>query len=201
VNSRQRLHALFVGQRRARVLAERLSQLLPSRASVLDLGCGDGRVAQRLCQLRPDLDLRGMDVQQRPAAAISVARFDGRNIPLGAGALDFVLLCDVLHHTRDLAGLLAEARRVARRGVVVKDHVAESRFDHALLALMDAAGNPASVAQPHHYLSEAEWRLLWERVGLRQTGPLLRTLGLYPQPFDHVFGRGLHFVTRLEPRA
>ena len=50
-------------------------------------------------------------------------------------------------------------------------------------------------------VSEAEWRLLWERVGLKLTGPLLRSLGLYPAPFDRMFGRGLHFVARLEPRA
>jgi SAM-dependent methyltransferase len=201
VNSRLRLHARIVGERRSRVLAERLSHLIPMRASVLDLGCGDGRVARQLAQLRPDLSLQGMDVQQRPGAAIAVRPFDGRTIPLGAAELDFVLLCDVLHHATDLPALLAEARRVARRGLVVKDHIAESRWDHAQLALMDVAGNPASVAQPHNYLSEAEWRLLWERVGLKPTGPLMRSLGLYPEPFDRMFGRGLHFVARLEPRA
>jgi SAM-dependent methyltransferase len=190
-----------VGERRSRVLAERLSQLIPMRASVLDLGCGDGRVARQLSRLRPDLTLQGMDVHLRPTAAIAVQPFDGQTIPLASAQLDFVLLCDVLHHATDLLALLGEARRVARRGIVLKDHIAESAWDHAQLALMDGAGNPASVAQPHNYLSEAEWRLLWERVGLKLTGPLLRSLGLYPAPFDRMFGRGLHFVARLEPRA
>jgi SAM-dependent methyltransferase len=168
---------------------------------VLDLGCGDGEIALSLAALRSDLSVRGMDVSVRERASIPVLRFDGHKIPLADAGVDFVLLCDVLHHVLDMDALLTEARRVAQRGLLLKDHIAESRMDRALLAMMDAAGNPAGVPQPHNYLSEAQWRLLWARVGLVPTGAIVRELGLYPAPLDVVCGRGLHFIARLERSA
>lgn len=192
------LHARLVGGRRARALAQKFALLIPQGASVLDLGCGDGVIAGLLAAQRPDLTVQGMDVEVRSTAAIHVLPFDGKSIPLADDAVDYVLLCDVLHHLSDMSTLLAEAHRVARRGLLLKDHFAESRWDHAVLAAMDRAGNPASVPQPHHYLSEKEWQSLWARVGLAPSGPIVRALELYPWPIDAVCGRGLHFIARLE---
>ena len=43
-------------------LAQHLADLLPRNASVLDVGTGDGSLAQRIGQLRPDVTLRGIDL-------------------------------------------------------------------------------------------------------------------------------------------
>ncbi|WP_240314977.1 class I SAM-dependent methyltransferase [Chromobacterium haemolyticum] len=41
--------------------AERLAELLPGRAALLEAGCGDGRLAVWLCRLRPDLRVRALE--------------------------------------------------------------------------------------------------------------------------------------------
>ena len=192
------LHQSLVMARRNVALTRAIAAALPVGVSVLDVGCGDGRLALQLQRERPDLTVRGLDVEVRPTAAIEVLTFDGRSIPLPDRSADIVLFCDVLHHVDGGEELLREAKRVARRGVVIKDHFAESRWDWAVLAFMDLVGNPRSVPQPRNYLSERAWRALWERVRLAPHEPITRKLGLYPAPFDRLFDRRLHFVTRLE---
>lgn len=192
------LHESFVVARRNVALARAIAAAIPEGAHVLDVGCGDGRLALQLRRIRPDLSIRGLDIEVRPSAAIEVLAFDGRAIPLPDRAVDIALLCDVLHHVADGEGLLREAKRVARRGVVIKDHFAESGWDAAQLAFMDLVGNPRSVPQPRNYLSERAWRALWARVRLAPDEPIARALALYRPPFDRLFDRGLHFVARLE---
>ena len=55
-------HQHGVYGRRIRVLARHLAELLPRNASVLDVGSGDGLLARRVVEARPDLRFRGVDV-------------------------------------------------------------------------------------------------------------------------------------------
>src|SRR4051812_45605925 len=93
------LHERLVFNRRTRVLAERLGEVLPAGASVLDVGCGDGTIDALIQRARPDLSIRGLDVLIRPETRIPVDRFDGRTLPLHDGSADVVMFVDVLHHT------------------------------------------------------------------------------------------------------
>src|SRR5262245_62846732 len=114
------LHRALVFDRRARVLAQRLSVLLPPGASVLDVGSGDGTIASLILLLRPDISIRGIDVLVRPETKIPVDPFDGEHLPCCDKAVDVVSFIDVLHHTNDPTVLLKEAKRVARSTVVLK---------------------------------------------------------------------------------
>jgi SAM-dependent methyltransferase len=196
-----RLHGTWIHRRRVRRLAQLLAPLLPEHASVLDVGCGDGAVARSILELRPDLNVEGIDVLLRPDAAIPVSAFDGCTVPFPDGSFDAVLLADVLHHTEDPARLLGEAARVARRAVVVKDHRLEGILAGPTLRFMDRAGNERhGVALPYTYWPEERWRLCFAALGL-SVAAWTTTLRLYPLPLDWLFGRGLHFVARLEPRS
>lgn len=175
-----------------------LDSVIPPAASVLDVGCGNGLISSRLRELSPGRDVTGIDVVEREACVIPCRLYDGDTIPFDAGAFDYVLFVDVLHHTTLAENLLLQAARIARRGVVIKDHYCESRLDYYTLAIMDWIGNVQyGVALPHRYLAAAEWRAMFTRLGLRQVRTLER-IGLYPRPFGAVFGRNLHFVTLLE---
>jgi SAM-dependent methyltransferase len=194
-----RLHGGLVHPRRVRVLAAHAARLVPGGAHVLDVGAGDGRLAAALGAARPDLRIEGLDVLVRPDAAIPVSAFDGRVIPREAASVDVVILVDVLHHADDPEALLAEAARVARRCVVVKDHVANGRLSRAVLALMDEVGNRRhGVALPHHYLSAHEWRTALGRVRLTPAVWEVGGLGLYPWPASVIFGARLHVLARLD---
>jgi SAM-dependent methyltransferase len=193
------VHGGYVLGRRVRVLTDLLVELLPADASVIDVGCGDGTLAHAVLARRPDLQLRGVDVLVRPDAAIPVDAFDGRRIPCADRGVDDVMFVDVLHHTVDPTVLLREAARVARRAVVIKDHVADGVLAGPTLRFMDRVGNARyGVALPYTYWRRAQWQRAFQESGL--TVDVWRDrLSLYPMPASVLFDRSLHMMTRLTP--
>ena len=200
LNPLQQAHAGLVHSRRVRVLAGHIAPWLPPGARVLDVGCGDGALAEAIVQMRPDVQISGVDVLVRPTARIAVAAFDGAKIPHADGSFNTALLVDVLHHTETPEVLLREVRRVARR-VVVKDHTLTGWLAGPTLRVMDWVGNAThGVALPYNYRTEAHWRETFASLSLR-IEEWRSDLRLYPWPADWLFGRQLHFLTRLTPEA
>lgn len=190
------VHGRLVFGRRIRRLAAEIVARLPRDARVLDVGCGSGALAALIMRMRPDVRIEGIDVLVRPGTAIPVTRYDGRTIPFADGSFDVAIVVDVLHHTDDPGAVLAEIARVAER-VVIKDHLRDGAFAGATLRFMDWVGNAAhGVRLPYNYLSGAEWKEIWQRLGLGPSAYETR-LGLYPKPFSLAFDRGLHFITVL----
>ena len=188
-------HAVF--RRRVRVLSDVLAGLLgqlEASGVLLDIGCGDGAIAKRVGDLVPELDCHGVDIQVRPKTAISVTRFDGQKLPYRDNAVEWAMLVDVLHHTADPAVLLAEAKRVARCGIVIKDHLCDGLAADTTLRIMDWVGNRGhDVVLPYTYLSRSEWGEVLSRTGLTVETET-KEFRLYPVPFSWLFDRGLHFV-------
>lgn len=192
-----RLHDTLVFGRRVKVLSGALAAAIPDGGTVLDLGCGDGQVALGLMALRPDLKVQGVDVLLRPVTHIPVTLYDGKALPFADDSVDYVTIVDVLHHTDDPAAVLAEARRVARLGVVVKDHLREGMLAGPTLRLMDWVGNRGhDVRLPYNYLDSRQWASAFERAGLLRAS-WSDELGLYGAPLSWLFERKLHFVALL----
>ena len=193
------LHQRLVFGRRARTLAGLLSGLLPANARVLDVGCGDGTIDRLILEARPDLRIEGVDVLTRPQTRIPVTPFDGHSLPFRDDEFDVVTFTDVLHHTSDPAVLLREARRTARRFIIVKDHLREGFLAGPTLRFMDWIGNAHhGVALPYNYLSETQWMATLAQCDL-QVETWTGAVALYPFPASLVFNRRLHFVARLLP--
>lgn len=191
-------HGAVVFRRRVAVLARELAAQLPPNVRVLDVGCGSGDIAAAVMALRPDVTISGVDVFVRQGTRIPVTEYDGVTLPFADASVDVAMMVDVLHHTDDPAVVLGEARRVARTGVLVKDHFKDGWLAGPTLRIMDWVGNaPHGVRLPYNYLSSDAWRALWRRLGLTPVG-LKSRLGLYPPPFGWIFDRRLHFVTLLK---
>jgi hypothetical protein len=104
----------------------------------------------------------------------------------------------VLHHSDDPTILLREAVRVARKGLVIKDHTLSGFLSGPTLRLMDRVGNGRhGVALPYNYWTHDQWFKAFETLGLK-TGAWKSKLRLYPWPARWVFDRSLHFVARLD---
>jgi SAM-dependent methyltransferase len=188
------LHEAYIYSRRVRRLSELLAELIPPSCSLLDIGCGDGKLARALLDKRPDLGIQGVDVLVRDRTWLPVTVFDGTSLPHRESSVDVVMLIDVLHHTREPLALLREALRVSRRWLIVKDHFLTGLAAGLRLRFMDYVGNSRfGVDLPYNYLSLQQWSELRLELNLKVIAEVT-DLRLYPGAIDRVFGTGLHFV-------
>jgi SAM-dependent methyltransferase len=193
------VHHRAVHNRRVRILSHHLAQIIPGGGRVLDVGCGDGLISRAIMDERPDLEIEGVDVMLRPVTHIPATKFDGSVLPFGDNSFDYVTIVDVLHHTTDPVIMLAESCRVARKGVVIKDHLREGFGAGATLRMMDWVGNRGhDVVLPYNYLSRSEWDAAFRRARLTVVA-WRDKLGLYPRPARYLFDRRLHYVALLAP--
>lgn len=197
MNPVEAIHEHFVSSQRARKLVDRMAEIIPRDSVVLDVGCGDGRIDRQIAIRRPDLTITGIDVLVRGEAAIDVEPFDGSRIPRGDASVDVVMFVDVLHHTDDPMVLLAEAARVARKAVVIKDHNLAGFLAGPTLRFMDRIGNARyGVELPYNYWPRRQWAEAFDQVGL-ELAFWHGDLDLYPWPANLIFGRQLHFIAKL----
>ncbi len=197
----EKIHGSYIHQHRVESLQRGLLKVLPATGSVLDVGCGDGLLAAQIQQSRPGLQLTGIDVLVRPETHVPVTSFDGQLMPHDDDSFDVVMFVDVLHHTENPAQLLAEACRVSRQWVVMKDHNRDGWLAESTLRFMDRIGNQRyGVELPYNYLSRLEWETLWQQTGLDVDSYLPR-IDLYPGMLKPFFERQLHFIARLKKNA
>lgn len=195
------LHQRCILQRRRDCLVRAVSAALaPWRpARILDVGCGNGEITLGIAAACPQpVAVEGVDVLVRPDIRIPVVQYDGLRLPFPDNSFDAVMAVDVLHHADSPTALLAEMTRVARRGVVLKDHNRDGLLAQSTLELMDDVGNRRhGVRLVYHYLSRAEWSAAFaaNHLAVASMNPVR---DLYPFPLNLAFGRSLHFVAALE---
>jgi hypothetical protein len=152
-----------------------------------------------IADTRPDLKLSGVDVVARWSTHFPVSIFDGKRIPRPSASVDVVMLIDVLHHAEDPLALLADAARVARISVLIKDHCQDGVFARQTLRLMDWVGNAHhGVSLPYNYLARQAWNAAFQQLGLRVVN-WRDQLGLYVPPVSWCFERRLHFIACVAP--
>ena len=96
-------------------MALEVARVLPARADILDVGCGNGFIAHHLQGIL-GTTVVGLDVGASTTAHINYLPYDGRHFPVRDQSFDAVLLCYVLHHAQDPRLVLNEVSRVLREG-------------------------------------------------------------------------------------
>ncbi len=200
IQAMTKVHGTVVSGRRATRLAAHLAEVIPLKKRVLDIGSGNGRLVRKILDLRPDLEFLGIDVKCDPNSAIPIQEYDGRTFPFESDSWDFCMASDVLHHCDDPIVILREMNRVARDGIIIKDHIADSSFARTLLGIMDWIGNIGyGTRVPYNFLSSSQWQKYFAELDLSQIH--MRTdLSLYPFPFSLLFDRRLHFIAALNTK-
>jgi ubiquinone/menaquinone biosynthesis C-methylase UbiE len=101
-------HAMEVLRRRSR-----------ADASLLELGCGSGRILSSVHARDPELRLTGLDLSasqidlaRRSHPAIEFVHGDGEALPFADGSFDYVVFFDYLEHIENPPASLAEMYRV-----------------------------------------------------------------------------------------
>jgi SAM-dependent methyltransferase len=167
-------------------------------ATAVDIGCGDGIFSSLLAKARPGLKILGVEIRARPGCRIECITYDGVTLPFPDKSYDYALLINMLHHCDDPSRVLDEAKRVARRGVIIKDHYANNRFDFCNLVLMEWIGNAfTGINQPYGFVSEPGWKDVFQKHGLVVEKLVTRFVS-YNRFLDIFFGRNLHFIARVK---
>jgi 2-polyprenyl-6-hydroxyphenyl methylase/3-demethylubiquinone-9 3-methyltransferase len=121
----------------------------PGAREILEIGCGEGAVCQRLVAAYPSARVTGIDVTPRAGRLFRGERSRVRFVCTTAAALagerpssfDLVLACDVLHHVpwSGHEALLRDAARLLAPGgaLVVKDWELVPNLGHTLCELSD----------------------------------------------------------------
>jgi ubiquinone/menaquinone biosynthesis C-methylase UbiE len=96
---------------------------LPAPASVLDIGCGTGRLLRAAAQRWPDAALYGVDPAEGMAAAAqrltpgaTIQRGLAESLPLPDASIDLAVSTMSFHHWSDQAAGVREIARVLRPG-------------------------------------------------------------------------------------
>ncbi len=93
--------------------------------------------------------------------------------------------------------LLREAARIARVGIIIKDHTLEGFLSRPTLRFMDWVGNARHhVPLPYNYWPKSKWLEAFKQLDLCLS-LWEENLGLYPWPANQIFERSLHFIARL----
>lgn len=92
-------------------------------ASLLELGCGSGRMLSTIQAREPELRLTGLDLSasqielaRRSHPAIEFVHGNGEALPFADGSFDYVVFFDYLEHIEKPAASLAEMHRVLAPG-------------------------------------------------------------------------------------
>lgn len=178
----------WLGGRRSTVAAleELLGSDIPPSLTVLDAGCGGADLSRELVAwgeghgaavrvLALDLDPAVCRIARRwceGSGSVQVVRGDARALPLAAGSVDVVLAALFTHHfdEPEVAVLLREFDRVARRGVLVND-LRRSRLSALGIALLARLGGAHPMFRHDAPLSVRRGFLPGELLGIaREAG-------------------------------
>lgn len=172
-------------------------ELVNEGDKVLDIGCGQGLVAEEIC-LRKKALVTGIDQfahqgphGTHPGLTLINADVDGEELPVDATQFDCVLMLDVIEHLRDPEGFMERLRaRVAGRRprlVLTTGNVAFFVVRMALLLGQFNYGRKGILDRSHTRLFTFKTiRNLLEQCGFTVTG----WQGI-PAPFPEAIGRNI----------
>ena len=194
----------------AKVIGKTINDLFPSQIptiNLLDVGCGDMRLAEKIEMDCPHSKWTCTDIHELPTELKQSEKwkkyipFDGTRLPFADSSFDVVLFSDVLHHCLPEAiTLLQEARRVGRY-IIVKDHFEHGVFSRQVLRLMDWVGNYGyGVSVPDQYFTKERFFLAADKAGFKVL-KLHESLALYPVYLSPILRPNLQFLAVLDKKA
>ncbi len=187
--------------KRAKRLAQILADHLPPCTTLLDAGCGKGDLAFHLSLCAPHTAISACDTVDRfqyKNHLNFVHQTQNDRLPFADNSFDVVTLNFVLHHTDDYLPLLAEAKRVSRRHVVIMDHTHHNIVEYLILCAIDIPGNiPAGIYTPFNYKTPAQWTDIFAKAALAVRS-FQKGICWMPAFLKPIFVRKMHFVAVLE---
>ncbi|MCH2211307.1 MAG: methionine biosynthesis protein MetW [Fuerstiella sp.] len=170
-----------------RLTDELIMQHIDKESRVIDLGCGDGRLLERL-RREMNCSVQGVDLErsnivsviQRGLPVVS-ANLDEGLTDIPSGSFDFAVLSQTLQQVKEPRQLLTEMLRVARRALVV---VPNFGYWRVRMEVLWRGRTPVTSRLPYewyespnlHFMSMYDFRDLMTSIGLTivKESPIIR---------------------------
>lgn len=188
-----------VYRRRLKELVAAIVPHLKPGDRVLDVGCGIGTLGKALLDAGPEnLHVEGLERVARGGEPIKVTAYDGKTMPFDDNSFDVVITADVLHHEEDPLRLAGDCAAVAKRLLIIKDHIVQGPLAQQRISFMDWAANaPYGVPCLYRYNTPDEWTEHHRTLGLGIVEER-RSMTLYPPLVNLIFGRRLQYMAFLD---
>lgn len=144
---------------------------------VLDVGAGNCILCRELGRLGYNVvpvDRKNLSFVDEIVPVV----YDGMTLPFSDDSFDVALVITVLHHVRDPDAVLGEARRVARRIIVIEE-IYETLFERYCTYAIDSLFNFDFFNHPRSNRTDAGWRQAFRGLRLDVRAAVYsRSLGL-----------------------
>jgi SAM-dependent methyltransferase len=182
---------------------EKVRRVFPSGGpfTVLDLGCGDGRVVESLLQSH---DVLGLDtdahaVREAYTRGLHAVKGSIENVfPFPDASCDIVLALDILEHVADMGFVFSQIKRVLKpEGSLIISM--PNHFD--VRTRLDILRGKGIIKWSQQEYEKKSWEYAHIRFWtLKELGTMLRDYGFYPELWQFNFMSGGMVPTRLVPR-
>ncbi|RJR27900.1 class I SAM-dependent methyltransferase [candidate division WWE3 bacterium] len=154
-----------ISRNRAKTIVGRISEYLPEKSRILDIGAGACGVAELLIDKGHGvvpLDIHDVSFVNNVKPII----YDGTRIPFDDNSFDFVIVILVLHHTKDPKAILKEAKRVSKN-IILMEEIYSTKIQKYLTHFWDDLINLEFFVNPHNNKTVSEWEDLFNQLNLK----------------------------------
>ncbi len=133
---------------------------------ILDIGLGNGLIASQI-KKEYNIKIKGIDVIDYNESDIELKLFDGENIPFKDNEFDIALIIVVLHHCNKPIKVLKEAKRVAKRIIILEDTYTSKLLLPFCKAYDFIMNVRHGIDIPFNFKKHEEWLEIFRKLKLR----------------------------------
>ena len=157
---------------RTKKIVDTFNEFISQNEEILDIGAGGGWVAEEL-EKRKKAKIILLDATDFNQTNLKLVLYDGENIPFSDNHFDTVLLIFTLHHCLKPMKVLEEAKRVAKKKIIVIEDIPTSRLNRIFLCFWDIISNLISIVKPpgenitFNFKTISQWQKIFNDLQLK----------------------------------
>jgi len=159
-------------RKKAKRLGEAMDKWLADAQKILDFGCGDMILHNRMCQRWPNRNFVALDVLDTSLIVAKPFLYDGTDLPFSDNHFDLTFAVFALHHCDDVAQSLSEICRVTRGRILMIEEIITGPIQQKVTCIHDWIVNrmeSSEVNIPVNFHRDTEWRQFFADLGYQVT--------------------------------